>query len=390
MDCSIWPEMEEGIELHQNLILEKEGKQVRMGYTTGSCAAGAAKAAAKMLITGEVVKEIEIDTPAGIPLCLSVEKAERGTDFARCCIVKDGGDDPDVTTGLEIFAEARFSDREGILISTGEGIGIVTKRGLKVEVGQPAINPEPRKMILKEVSEIQSDGISLFFSVPKGRECAEKTLNARLGIEGGISILGTSGIVMPMSEEAWKESIYLELKMKKVAGMQSLCFVFGNDGESFAQKELGIAKEKIIKISNFVGFLLDCAVNLELKSVLLAGHMGKLVKVAAGNFHTHSKMSDARMETLCAYAALEGAKKETLEQIYTSVTTDAVQEILIRENLTGVNEKIVNQAELRCLQRVRQQLKTGCVLFGQSGKKLAQSRQAEKILKEIQEEQIEK
>lgn len=379
---------EEGNKL-KNLVSEIAGRQIRMGYTTGSCAAAAAKAAAFMFVRKKKIDWIEIDTPVGIPLRLPIIKAEIGKDFAKCCVVKDGGEDADITTGIEIFAEARFTKKDEISIMAGEGIGIVTKKGLKVAPGQPAINPVPRKMIQKEVSEIQKSGIEIILSVPEGEERAKKTFNPRLGIQGGISIIGTSGIVMPMSEEAWKDSIYLELKMKKALRLHSICYVFGNYGEEFAQKQLGIEKDKILNISNFVGYFLESAVNLKLKDILLIGHMGKLAKVAAGNFHTHNKISDARLETICTFAALEGASKECIEALYSCVTTEAAQEILEQYHLKQVYQRIVDKAEQRCLFRIYEKIKIGCILFGKENKMLAKSKNAEEIINKIRNENIE-
>lgn len=366
------------------------GKQVRLGFTTGSCAAAAAKAAANLLVTGTKMNTVEIDTPSGIRLHLNIEKLEKKENTAFCSILKDGGDDPDVTTGIEICAEAEFSNQEGISILGGEGVGRVTKKGLKIEPGYSAINPEPLRMIKKEVAEIIENGIKITISVPQGQEIAKKTFNPRLGIEGGISIIGTSGIVTPMSEEAWKDSIFLELKMKKELGIKNICYVFGNYGEKFAKQVCQIDSEKILSISNFVGYFLECASNLGFCSVLLVGHMGKLVKVAAGNFHTHSKISDARMETLCAFAALSGGQRNILEQIYSCVTTEAAEEILKQNGLCSVFQKVAEQSESKCRMRIYDSLELGTILFGKDNQTLAYSKSAPQILEQLRTEKIEK
>lgn len=363
------------------------GKVYKMGYTTGSCAAAAAKAAAKMLILQKEIKTIKIDTPAGIILNLEIKKAEFTKEYAKCCVIKDGGDDIDSTTGMKIFAKAQYTCENKILIKAGEGIGIVTKNGLKVEKGNPAINPEPMKMIIKEVSKIKNSGICITIFAPEGKERAKKTFNPRLGIKDGISILGTTGIVVPMSEEAWKESIFWELNTKKE--FQTICFVFGNYGEVFCKEQLNIPKEKIVIISNFVGYMLESAVNLEFKKVLLVGHIGKLIKVAAGIFHTHSHIADGRMETLCTFAALEGACKKTIAALYSCVTTEEAMEVIKKENLEIIYEKIASKIKQRCEMQVHNALQVECILFDNQNQILGKSGFTDEIIDLLRKEKNE-
>ncbi len=344
------------------------GKKYRKGYTTGSCAAAAARAAVKMLFDGTAVEQVEIDTPAGVRLNLPVSDICLRGDSASCAVIKDGGDDPDATTGLKIFARAVEINDRSISITSGEGIGIVTLPGLKVPVGQPAINPVPMKMILKEVGEVlpEGRGVEVCITVPGGEEAARKTYNPKLGIKGGISILGTSGIVEPMSEEAWKESLELELKIMAEKGFKQLVFTSGNYGRDFAVEKLGIDDACIIKISNFVGFMLDKASENGMEEILLVGHPGKLVKVAAGIFHTHSRVADARMEILAAYAALEGASGEVTGHIYGCRTTDAADEIIRIYGLERVYERITSNVSRRCSEYTFNKIKVGTVLFNSS------------------------
>jgi cobalt-precorrin-5B (C1)-methyltransferase len=341
------------------------GKKYRKGHTTGSCAAAAAKAAVSMLVSGELSDRVEIDTPAGIRLTLPLVDARFGEGSAVCAVVKDGGDDPDVTTGLKIFAEARFHPGNTIVVNAGEGIGVVTLPGLKVEVGKPAINPVPMKMIRKEVSEVLSEGkgVEILLRVPGGDEVAKRTYNPKLGIVGGISILGTSGIVEPMSEEAWKESLALELKVMAAKGSRQAVFIFGNYGENFVTGQLGMGRDALIKVSNFVGYMLDKAVENGFESLLLAGHPGKLIKVAAGIFHTHSRVADARMEIMTAYAALEGASQEVLSSIYECKTTEAAMQIMNEKQLKGVYARIASNAARRCTEYTFEKIRVGTVLF---------------------------
>ncbi|MCL6558401.1 MAG: cobalt-precorrin-5B (C(1))-methyltransferase CbiD [Firmicutes bacterium] len=358
------------------------GRKYRKGYTTGSCAAAASKAAALMLVSGRRVSEVEIDAPAGIKLKFPVEDAVLKGDTAVCSVVKDGGDDPDVTSGLKIFAEAKFADRPGVRVSAGEGIGRVTLPGLKVPVGHPAINPVPMEMILKEVGEVleQGTGVEITISVPGGEEAAAKTYNPRLGIVGGISILGTTGIVEPMSEESWKDSLALQLDVAAANGFKEAVFVFGNYGEDYAVKKLGLDEEKIIKVSNFMGFMIDRALEKGFQKILIVGHLGKLVKVAAGIFHTHSRVADARTEILAAYSALEGASSEVVEKIFACRTTDAAVRLIKEFGMCGVFERIVSNVSQRCRDYSHGRMEFGTVLFDGAGGMLAADGNAERFL----------
>lgn len=361
------------------------GKKLRKGYTTGSCAAAASKAAVLMLLMGEPIDAVDIDTPAGIRLSLPVTDTAFAGESVKCSVVKDGGDDPDMTSGLKVFAEARFTGIKGIEIKTGEGIGTVTLPGLKVKVGQPAINPVPMQMILKEAAEVLPDcaGVEITLSVPGGEEAAKQTYNPKLGIAGGISILGTSGIVVPMSEEAWKDSLALELNIAAAKGLKQLVYIFGNYGEDFIKEKFGINSDYIVKTSNFIGFMLEKAVENGFEKILVAGHPGKLVKVAAGIFHTHSRVADARMETMAAYAALEGASKEVVARIYECKTTEAAAEIIDKNGLRGVYGRIVSNTSKRCSEYTFNKIQAGSVLFNSDNTVLAMDEAAKEIISEI-------
>lgn len=361
------------------------GKKFRKGYTTGSCAAAAAKAATFMLTTGQELSEVEIDTPAGIRLKLPITDVVFINDSVSCSVVKDGGDDPDVTNGLKIFAEARFTKDLGVSIKGGQGVGVITFPGLKAPVGQPAINPVPLKMINKEVLEVlpEGKGIEIAISVPEGEEVAKSTYNPKLGIVGGISILGTTGIVNPMSEEAWKDSLELELKVLTSSGRKCLVYTFGNYGEDFTKTKLDIDTSKVIKISNFVGFMLDKAVEQNVDKILLIGHMGKLVKVSAGIFQTHSRIADARMEILTAYAALDGASGDILMKISKCKTTDAAVEIINAEGFIGVYKRIVENVSTRCNEYTYKKVNFGTVLFHSDNTLLCMDESAKELIEEL-------
>jgi cobalt-precorrin-5B (C1)-methyltransferase len=376
--CCICPKMDE-------FCYESgTGKKLRKGYTTGSCAAGAAKAAVYLLCTGRVLDHVVIDTPGGEPLTLPVTDCRSEGGIASCSIVKDAGDDPDVTDGMKIFAEVSLLDGENVVIEAGEGIGRVTLSGLKIPVGRPAINPVPLQMIEKEVRLVLSSdkGARIILSVPGGEERAEKTFNSKLGIVGGISILGTTGIVEPMSQEALKESLALKLSVMASGGLTQAIFVFGNYGEAFSRENLGVDGEHLVKIGNYIGFMLDKALEYDFREILIVGHLGKLVKVAAGIFQTHSRVADARAEILCAYAALAGAPQEVVKKIYECPTTESAVEVMERFEVQ-IYPQIAARVVMRCQEYVRQKIEIGAVLFNGADHLLAMDGAAEKIIKEL-------
>lgn len=358
------------------------GKKLRKGYTTGACAAAAAKIAAWNLINKEIMSFAEVSSPTGEKLIIPVETEEVTENFVTCHVIKDSGDDPDITNGIKITARVSYSEKPGLDLSAGEGIGIVTLPGLKVPIGEPAINPVPRQMIINEVGKILKDdiGLNVIISVPEGEEVAKKTFNPKLGIVGGISILGTTGIVMPMSEEAYKDSLEIELNVMLARGHKSIVFTFGNYGEAYAINDLGIAEDRVLKISNYVGFMLDKAVEKGIEEVLLIGHLGKLVKVAAGIFHTHSKTADARMEIMTAYAALEGAGLDELKKIYECKTTEAAAAIINSGNYKGVFNRIASNASKRCEERTYGKLKVGVILFNEDNNLLSMDENAKRMI----------
>lgn len=343
-----------------------DGKKYRRGYTTGSCAAAASKAATYMLVTQRKLESVNIDTPKGIYLTLKPENIEINKEYTICSIKKDGGDDIDATHTMDIFAKAEMIDRvnegEDIYVTGGIGVGTVTKKGLKVEVGKSAINPVPMSMIKTEIHKVLGTDLNTYIDktktlkitiyAPQGVEIAKKTFNPRLGIVGGISILGTSGIVEPMSDEGWKKSLSLELEMKREQGLDKIILVPGNHGEEFVQNELGLDIKYVVRMSNFVGYMLMEAKRLGYKKLLLAGHIGKFIKVAAGIFHTHSKVADARNEIMISNLALMGAPIEFLRQIDECVTAEGAVEIIDQSEYTDVYDILCN----KCRDRVKQHL----------------------------------
>ena len=323
-----------GIESH---YIIKNNKKLQFGYTTGTCAAAASKAAAMMLLLDESMDCVEIKTPKGIELNLEVVDTVRSRDFVSCAIVKDGGDDPDVTHGLKIYAKVEKMEA-GFIIDGGEGVGRVTRGGLEQPVGEAAINSTPRRMIdeaLKEAAE-KADyqgGLKAVISVPGGEKTAEKTFNPILGIQGGISILGTSGIVEPMSETALVRSLELEMKQQAASGRKYLVVTLGNYGKNYLAELDDVPVKDSVKCSNYIGEVIDIAVNLGVKGLLFVAHIGKFAKVAGGIMNTHSRNADARAEIIAAAALRAGISREGAMRILETPTTDAALDILSEENI---------------------------------------------------------
>ena len=315
-------------------------QKLRCGYTTGTCAAAAAAGAAARLLTGETLPAVRIITPAGVAVEAELLQHAAGEGWAACAVRKDGGDDPDVTDGALIFARVERTDTPGIIIDGGEGVGRVTLPGLDQPVGAAAINSTPRRMIGEQMEAVMAKagytgGLRAVISVPEGEALAKRTFNPRLGIVGGISILGTSGIVKPMSEAALIDSLYLEMDQRRAAGVEDLLLTPGNYGESFAGEVLGLNLHRWCMCSNYLGAAIDHAAGAGFRSVLVVGHLGKLIKAAAGCMNTHSKTADARRETLTAHAALAGADGALLRALFDSPTTDAGVELLKQAGLLG-------------------------------------------------------
>ena len=302
-------------------------KKLRSGFTTGSCAAAAAKAAAWMLLAGTEKSNISIITPKGTAFDAEILEIKRTADSVKCAVRKDGGDDPDVTTGALIFAEVSLSDEEGIRLDGGEGVGRVTRPGLDQPVGEAAINSVPRAMIKQEVAQVAEaygydGGFDVIISVPGGDEIAARTFNPRLGIEGGISIIGTSGVVEPMSEQAILDTIRVELRQQKAEGCKAAFISPGNYGLDFMKETYGMDLDRSVKCSNYIGLSVDMIKELGFESMLLTGHAGKLVKVAGGIMNTHSREADCRMEIIAAAAAKEGADTGLILGILECLTTE--------------------------------------------------------------------
>jgi len=368
---------------------------MRYGFTTGSCAAAASKAAAYMLLTGHEKKTIRIETPKGIPFDAQIEEINREEDKVSCAVRKDGGDDPDVTTGALIFAsvtlvsEEQTDNKNIIIIDGGLGVGRVTKRGLDQPVGNAAINHVPREMIIKEVSEVcgltdYKGGIRIEISVPEGEKLAEKTFNPKLGIIGGISILGTSGIVEPMSSQALLDTIRVELSVKKAEGYREVAVSPGNYGLEFMKKNYQYDLDKSVKCSNFIGDTIDMAIDVGFEAMLLTGHIGKLIKLAGGMMNTHSKEGDCRMELMAAAGMTAGITRETALAILNAPTTDEGVRILKEaEKLEQTMEIIMDKACFYLNRRGAGKIQIECIMYAKELGELVQSSGAEKLINRI-------
>ncbi len=373
---------------------------LRYGWTTGSCAAAAAKAAALMLFSGEEFRQVRLMTPKGIELYLDVEDVTRLPDRVECAVRKYSGDDPDVTDGLLIYAKVEKGDEESsglrVILDGGIGVGRVTKPGLEQQIGQAAINKVPRRMITEEVERIcracgYCGEMKVTISIPDGEETAKKTFNPRLGIVGGLSVLGTSGIVEPMSEKALTDTIYLEMKMLRESGYSCCYAVPGNYGMDFLTDQLGINPDLAVKCSNYVGDTIDDAKLLGMKGLLLIGHVGKFIKLAAGVMNTHSRTADCRMEVFASHAAMAGADAAVVKEIMACLnTTEAVKILKDRGLLQDIMKTVMERITFYLRQRAGGELETGAVVFSGEEGILGQTENAERLLGLIERQRKDK
>ena len=362
-----------------------DGKMLRRGYSTGTCAAAAAKAATLALL-GQAPLEVAVRLPgegdAEAVLPVAGVEAGRGARAARAWVIKDAGDDPDITDGARIEATVRLQPGE-IVIRGGRGVGVVTKPGLAVPPGQPAINPGPLQMIRDNVSAVLSsgNGAEVVISVPEGEQLARRTMNPRLGIVGGISILGTTGIVEPMSEEAFKQALVPQLEIARAAGQETLLLTPGRRGVSLAGG-FGVPQEAVILIGNFIGFMLEECVRCGFRQVVLWGHVGKLAKVAAGSFQTYNRIADGRAEAVAALAAVRGAGADLVRAILDAPTAEAMVGLLQEAGLDLVWHDLALRASSRAEAYAREELRVGTVLFSYSGEAVGWDERAVSLLRE--------
>lgn len=361
-------------------------KKLQFGYTTGSCAAAATQGAAAMLLGGCMIDSVNLMTPKGILLTLKLEEAQISENAAVCAVRKNAGDDPDTTNGILIFARVEKTVEPGIFIDGGTGVGRVTKPGLCQKIGEAAINPVPMEMIRREAEETArkygyKGGLKVLIYVPQGEEIAKKTFNPRLGIKGGISILGTSGIVEPMSEAALIQSIRVEMKQRFAQGEEYILVTPGNYGADYLREHMTLPYEKNIKCSNYVGETIDMAIDMGVKGILFVAHIGKFVKVAAGIMNTHSHSADGRMEILASNAIRAGAGIECAREILDASTTDEALDILKKYNcLRQTMDEILQRIQYYLDHRSYEQILLGAVIFSNVHGYLGQTKDAQKLI----------
>lgn len=369
-------------------------KKMRFGYTTGSCAAAACKGATEILLSGQKRETVSLMTPKGILLTLQLKDIHTEPDKVTCAIQKDAGDDPDTTNGILVYATVQKTKTSGILLDGGIGVGRVTKAGLSQKIGEAAINPVPKAMILREATETAEKydyegGLKIIISVPEGVEIGKKTFNPRLGIIGGISILGTSGIVEPMSEAALIQSIHVEMKQHFSQGEEYILATPGNYGADYLREHMDLPYERNIKCSNYVGETIDMAIDMGVKGILFISHIGKFIKVAAGIMNTHSHCADARMEVLASNAIRAGAPLECAKEILNASTTDEALDILNRYQITQQTMKeILDRIQFYLNHRSYEQILLGAVIFSNTCGYLGQTADAAELIEKINEQNI--
>ena len=348
-------------------------KSLRSGYTTGACAAAGVKAAL-LYEAGEDWQEVSLIALDGTRLLIPVKAVTREADGTVTAeVVKFSGDDPDITNGVSVFTGVRHTEGE-ITFHAGRGIGTVTKPGLSLPVGEPAINPGPRELIRRVARELigEAAGLSVTISIPAGEELARRTLNHILGIEGGLSVIGTTGVLRPMSEEAFKDSLVPQIDVALAAGFDSQIFVPGKIGERIALS-WGLPQGAMVQTSNFIGFMLEQAAEKNVKRVLLFGHIGKLAKVAAGIFYTHNRVGDARLETLAAYAAAEGLSQQQTAAVLAANTTEDALAVITAQGegfRRLVCDRIAARASARAERYLFGRMQVGTVMVTLAGELL--------------------
>ncbi len=371
----------------------KDGAKLRRGFTTGTCAAAAAKAAAQMLLLGGRVESVSLKTPSGMELRLPVCEIAVEDEKVTCAVKKDSGDDPDITNGMLVYVTAARTEGRGVRVDGGVGIGRVTKRGLDQPVGAAAINSVPRRMIEENVMRVMewadyTGGVSVTIWAPDGERLAQRTFNPRLGIVGGISILGTTGVVEPMSEQALVDTIRVSLRQKRENGAQFALLTPGNYGAAFIRGEIGLDPDRAaVMTSNFIGDALDICKELSFSGALLIGHIGKLVKLAGNMMNTHSRYGDCRMEILAAHAGAAGLAPGRLRELLNCVSCDDALRILEEENLREETlARVAERIDMALQRRCEGQMQSGAILFSKERGLLCETAQAQELLRRCKEE----
>ena len=348
----------------------KDGKKLKRGFTTGSCATAAAKAAVLLAMGKLENNQVTVDTPAGINLSLEVHEPQNDFPFFQCGIKKDAGDDPDVTNGLMIFASVEKRKDQNITITGGKGVGTITKSGFWGEAGQPAINATPLKMIRQEIQKISKDGWDIKISAPNADKIYKKTFNEGLGIKGGISIIGTTGIVEPMSDSAWIKTLQLEIESYYDSKSPEILLYLGNHGKRLSN-HLNLPS---VKISNFIGEAVSYGFQLGFKKIVLAGHIGKMSKLALGAFNTHNRVCDLRMEAFVFYLSLAGAPLTLQQEIIKCSDTESACRLIIDNQYEQVFQDMAKGCKAKVLKYLKtEQLNVEIYIYLMDGKIIGQA-----------------
>jgi len=358
-------------------VEEVKKEKLRTGYTTGTSATAAAKAALLSIINQTKIENVDVKLPKGNFIKIPINFCQFDQNRAKCSVIKDGGDDPDVTHGAEIVVELSFTDKiNEIEIDGGEGVGIVTKPGLGLELNKAAINPVPKKMISENLREITDKyllkkGIKVIISVPKGKELGPKTDNPRIGILNGISILGTSGIVIPFSTASYAASIRQNLDVAIAMGNDIVVLTTGGRSEDFAKKIVDLPEHCFVQMGDFSGYTIQQCARKEIKKAYVVGFIGKLAKMAAGVKQTHVKGSKVDMNFLAELAKKCNASEKTIESIKKANTARHVSEIIIESNVKGFFEEICNETYKHMRKHSEEKVPLDVILFDFEGNILA-------------------
>jgi len=362
----------------EELLTPIRRRKLRRGYTTGSCATAAAMAATRALLTQQPVSEVTIHLPAGIDATFRLERCQFDATSAVCSVIKDAGDDPDVTHGAEIVATVRRREAPGLELAGGEGVGVVTRPGLGLPVGSPAINPVPRRMITEHVTAaagawLAQGGLHVEISIPRGEELARRTLNARLGILGGLSILGTSGLVIPYSTAAWRASVEQAIDVAAANGQTHVVLSTGSRSEKFAQALLPLPEIAFVEMGEFTGHALRRCVRRGIVRATLCGMVGKMSKIAQGHMMTHVASNQVDLQFLATVAADCGASPALQESIRRANTARHFQELALAAGLRSVFSRLAELVCQQCRAVVQGALAIECVIFDFDGSVLGQA-----------------
>jgi cobalt-precorrin-5B (C1)-methyltransferase len=354
------------------MVKRLDKRYLRTGYTTGACAAAAACASASVLLDQKALEQVSIDLPGTGTTVFKIHKCSFDSTQASCSVIKDAGDDPDITHGAEICTTVSWTNQPGITITSGEGVGIVTKPGLEIPVGLAAINPVPRRMIEEAIREIigsklNEKGVLVSVSVPNGRKLAGKTLNSRLGIEGGISILGTTGIVIPYSISAYKTCIAQSLDIALACNCCHVVLTTGRRSEKYAQSELSLQEECFIQAGDFIGFSLQECNKRQFTGVIIWGMTGKISKLAAGHLYTNT--SDSRIDIgFLAEVALDcGIPEQVIEPLRSAITANQFRRMLPSKHVRDFCDRLCSLAAKKCNEAVSDKINVECIMSSYDG-----------------------